>query len=365
MHIGIDARLTYYQRAGISNYIINLVRALENRDTENRYTVLHSRKMRENITTRFRRANLWTPSHHRLERLALSVELLRFRLDVLHSTDFIPPVRGARRHVISVHDVTFLMHPEYLTEDSRRYYNDQIAAAVRQADHILTLSQASKYDIMALLHVPEDKITVHLLAADARFQPLPQEVTALVRIELALPESYFLFVSTFEPRKNILGLLQAYRLLLNDVPDAPPLVLAGRRGWLFEDTYARYQQMGLDDHVLWRENIPDHAMPALYNGAIALIMPSFYEGFGLPALEAMACGTLPIVSNRASLPEVVGEVGILIDPDDPATIAAAMRQTLFDTDWREQHAKAALIRAASFTWQQVAEAALSVYRMVA
>lgn len=364
MRIGIDARLTYYRGGGISNYIRNLVRELETLDQVNDYTVFHSRKARETITTRFRRANLFTPSHHRIERLALSAELARFRLKLLHSPDFIPPLHGAKRHVITVHDLTFLMYPEYLTPESRRYYNDQINAAVRRADHILTLSESSKRDIIELLHVPAEKVTVHLLGADARYHPLPPETLQPYREQYQLPDSYFLFVSTFEPRKNMLGLLEAYRLLIDEIPDAPCLVLVGRRGWLFEETFARFAQMGLEGRVLWRENIPDEALPAVYNMAVALIMPSFYEGFGLPALEAMACGTMPIVSNRSSLPEVVGEVGLLIEPDDPATIAAAMRRALNDQAWRIEQETAARKRAAAFTWRSAAEIALAVYNRV-
>src|SRR5438270_10159821 len=144
MHIGIDARLTYYRTGGISTYIIRLVDALERLDSVNRYTVFHSRKARESLVHRFRHASLWTPSHHRIERLALAVELLPHSLDVFHTTDFIPPQFGARRHIITVHDLTFLHYPQFLTAESRHYYNDQIQYAVQRADHILTDSEASK-----------------------------------------------------------------------------------------------------------------------------------------------------------------------------------------------------------------------------
>src|SRR5262245_12578701 len=130
MHIGIDARLTYYRTGGISTYIIRLVEALERLDSVNRYTVFHSRKARESLVHTARHASLRTPSHHRLERLALSVELLRHNLDVFHTTDFIPPLFGARRQIITVHDLTFLHYPQFLTSESRRYYNDHIEYAV-------------------------------------------------------------------------------------------------------------------------------------------------------------------------------------------------------------------------------------------
>lgn len=365
MHIGIDARLTTYRAGGISTYIVRLIQALERLDQQHRCTIFESRKARQRLApARFGSVKVWTPPHHRLERIALSVELARFRLDVLHSPDFIPPLRGARRHIITVHDLTFLHYPQYLTAASRRYYNGQIAAAVSHADHILTDSQASKRDMVKMLGVPPEKITVHMLGVDESFQPLPDDVLAGYRQRLDLPESYILFVGTFEPRKNIVGLLDAYRELLPVLPDAPPLVLAGKRGWLFDETMQQIEQMQLGDRVLWREDVPQDAMPALYNMAAVLVVPSFYEGFGLTALEAMACGTVPIVSNRSSLPEVVGDVGLLVDPDDPSTLTAALQRALTDTAWRETNQTAGIARAATFRWENTASIALATYQAV-
>ena len=368
MHIGIDARLTYYRTGGISTYILRLIEALARVDTTNRYTIFQSRKMseadaEEAIPERFERASLWTPSHHRIERTALGAELLPHNLDVFHATDFIPPRFGARKHVITVHDLTFLHYPQFLTEESRRYYNDQIEDAVEHADHILTDSTASKNDMISMLGVPEEKISVHLLGVDESFQPLPDETVEHYLRALELPDQYFVFVGTFEPRKNIDGLVQAYIDLRAQMPDAPPLVLAGRIGWNFDEIRERIDALK-EDNVLWREAIPQDAMPALYNGAVALVTPSFYEGFGFPALEAMACGTVPIVSNRSSLPEVVGEVGIQVTPEDTASLTAAMQRVLTDPEWVQAQREAGLIRAATFSWDRAAQVALSVYESV-
>lgn len=364
MRIGIDGRLTYYHLGGTNTYIRRLVHALEELDTQNQYTVFQSRKAHETLVGRFQQTSVWTPSHHPLERLALSVELAPFRLDIFHSTDFIPPLRGGRRHVITVHDLNFLHYPQFLTAESRHYYNDQIMAATRHANQILADSEATKTDLMEMLAVPENKITVHMLGVDESFKPLPKETLAYYKKELDLPDGYILFVGTFEPRKNILGLLQAYQQLLYQLPDAPPLVLAGRQGWLFDETMTRINEMKLEPNILWRENVPQDALPALYNMAHVLVMPSFYEGFGFPALEAMACGTVPIVSNRSSLPEVVGAVGLQINPDDPATLTAAFVHALTDSDWLDSMSKAGLARAATFSWEQTARTVLSVYQAV-
>lgn len=364
MHIGLDARLTYYRRGGISTYITRLIAALETLDTANRYTVLRSRKAPAAPGGRFRTVPIWTPCHHRFERTALSLELARFGLDVLHSTDFIPPWRGARRHVATIHDLTFLHYPQFLTDESRRYYNGQIAYAVAHADHILTDSEASKRDLMAMLAVPESKITVHLLGTDEAFRPLPAAEVQAVLARLALPSAYFLFVGTFEPRKNLIGLARAYRRLLDQHPSAPPLLLVGTPGWNFEATQQAIAALKLGEKLLWREAIAQTDLPAVYNGALALVLPSFYEGFGFPALEAMACGVVPIVSNRSSLPEVVGPIGRQVEPEDEAALAEAMLQTWHDDAWRAAQGQAGLARARTFSWEATARIALDVYTQV-
>jgi glycosyltransferase involved in cell wall biosynthesis len=363
-HIGIDTRLLSYRTGGISTYMWRLVSALEDLDYRNRYTVFESRKAKESPAKRFERTKLWTPCHHRLERLALSFELARYKLDVLHSPDFIPPLRGAKRHIITVHDLTFLHYPQYLTADSRRYYNDQIEAATRLADHILADSEATKRDLVEMLDVSAEKITVHMLGVDERFRPVTKEERAQYQTQLSLPNDYILFVGTLEPRKNIAGLLHAYQLLVEKMPDAPALVLVGRRGWMFDETMQQISFMKLGTRVIWREDINDEMLPAVYNLASILVTPSFYEGFGFPALEAMACGTVPIVSNRSSLPEVVGDVGLLVEPEDHTALAAAMERALTDSGWRKTMRQAGIVRAKTFTWDKTASIVLSAYEEV-
>ena len=363
-HIGIDARLTYYRDGGISTYIRRLVQELAQMTTapDHDYTIFQSRKDRTTLTSALARRQLWTPAHHRIERLALSVELAWRGLDVWHSPDFIPPYRAAKRHVITVHDLTFLHYPDYLTADSRRYYNQQIQWACHHADHILADSRATKRDIIDLLNIPADKITVHALGVSEQYRPLPASAVQAVQAALDLPPAYILHVGTLEPRKNIIGLLKAYRLLLEQLPDAPPIVLVGRRGWLFEQTEREMQALNLGDKLIWRDNVSDGQLPAVYNGAVTVVTPSFYEGFGFPALEGMACGIVPIVSNRSSLPEVVGDVGYQVNPDDVTSIASALHDAIQHYD--DMPHQAALERAQQFTWRACAEIALHTYERV-
>ncbi len=360
-HIGIDARLTHYRVGGISRYITALLAACEAQSPPHKLTILQSRKARKSLSSRFPSAKLWTPPHHPLERSALSIELWRHRLDLLHSPDFIAPRRGARRHIITVHDLSFIHFPEYLTAESRHYYNGQIEASVARADHILANSQTTKDDLVAILDVPPDKITVHLLAADERFRPLSSAETAAALRALELPDDYFLFVGTLEPRKNLASLAKAYRDLKLALPDAPKLVVVGRLGWHYEQVLADIGALGMDEHILLRHAVSDQQLPAVYNRACAVVLPSFHEGFGLTALEAMSCGAVPIVSQVGALQEIVGDVGALVDPHDHSTIATAMKRTLTDSDWLALQSKRALGRAAQFSWRESARIVLDCY----
>jgi len=364
--IGIDARLAYYQHGGISRTILELLKGLAGQDPRNVYLVLQSYKdSRELIyAPNQRKVRCLTPSHHRLERLAMAVELAPQRLDLLHSTDYIPPYKLGFRSVISVHDLTFLRYPETMTPDSRRYYAGQIEASVRTADHILASSASTRIELLDLLRVPEDKVTAVHLGVHSEFRQQPEETIQTVLERRGLPRGYLLFVGTIEPRKNINGLLQAYAILREHMPDIPPLVLVGRRGWLVDAIYQTRDDLGLANHTIWIEDAGDDIMTALYSGASVLCLPSFYEGFGFTPLEAMACGTPVVVSNRASLPEVVGDAGLLCEPDNPESIANALERLLTDSTLAEEFRKRGLRQAATFTWEKTVRSTLAVYRQV-
>lgn len=362
--IGIDARLTHYRVGGISRYITAIINAFEDLEPPHELTLVQSRKSDRRLSRRFPSLRAWTPPHHRLERAALSLELWRHRFDLLHSPDFIAPIRGASHHVITIHDLSFFHYPEYITAETRRYYNGQIKASIQRADHILVDSRATKRDLIDILNVNAEAITVHALGVDDSFAPLPPERSASVIRSLGLPDEYILFVGTLEPRKNLVGLALAYRDLLLDLPDAPMLVIAGRPGWHFDELMRDLNAVGIGERIVVRHDIADAHLPAIYSQAMALAAPSFYEGFGLTALEAMACGAVPIVSDKASLPEVVGPVGALIDPHDPDTIAEALKKALTDSRWREEQSAAALQRAARFRWIDTARCLLDCYNAV-
>ncbi len=368
MNIGLDARLAYYRRySGIGQYIVQLAERVAGLDAQRTYTVIHSRKDR--VPPHHPAARLgavWTPCHHRFEQFTLAIELRRLRLDVLHSPDFIPPFHGDFKRVITVHDLNFLYYPQFLTADSRRYYNDQIERAVTVADHIMADSHATRLDLIRMLSVPEDKISVVWLAPNAIFRPMDRTALNAARARLHLPARYILFAGTLEPRKNVAGLLRGYRALLDRHTDAPSpdLILAGSRGWLFDETRAAIDQLQLSDRVRWIDAPEDEDLVALYNAASVFALPSHYEGFGLTVLEAMACGTPTIISDRGSLPEIAGGASLMIDPDDPIGLADALERVLDDVDLQRELRNKGLQRVKEFSWERCACEVVSVYHRV-
>ena len=372
MKIGIDARLPYYQMGGISRYVLQLTRALAALDRRNRYIIFQSRKdktARLPAVENFERQELWTPCHHRLERYMLSAELALHGLDVMHSPDFIPPLRGATKHVITIHDLNFLHFPQFLTGESIRYYAGQIDWAVGHADRIIADSEHTRRDLIDQLSVPPEKVSTIHLAADPRFA---EAATAAkhehVRETLArysLHPGYVLFVGTLEPRKNIPTLLKAYALLRKQTSRKPQLVLVGNRGWLYDDVFDAIDRLGLRENVRHLDGVSDRDLVHLYLAAGVLALPSHYEGFGLPVLEAMHCQCPVVSSNRASLPEVVGEAGILLEPDDETAWAATLLRVLTDQPLRRRMISAGLDWSGRFSWESTAAATMEIYEQLA
>lgn len=362
--IGIDARLLAYRKGGIAEYTRQLIDALAALDSENAYAVFHRYADTGSYcpAPNFRRINTYTPAHHRFERTALSLELWPRRLDLLHSPDFIAPRWGAKRHIITIHDLHFLHYPTFQTAASLRYYRDQIAASVQRADHILAQTEGTRQEIISLLNVPSEKITVHLLGVHPAFQALDTQQVHNVLSHYEIAAGYLLFVGTIEPRKNLTGMIRAYQRLKSRRVSTPPLVIVGQKGWHADDVVDSIANAGKTVH--WLDNVPFADLPAFYNGARALVLPSFHEGFGLPAVEAMACGTPVVVSARGSLPEVVGDAGVYIDPDDVDAIAHGIETLLSDDALYQQLQVAGRQRASLFSWQKTAEIAVNVYQKV-
>lgn len=364
MRIGIDARLLGYRRGGIAQYTSQLLTSLAEIDSEDEFVILEGRKgSLPRPGPNFRHRTLLTPPHYRWEQLSLPLELWPLGLDLLHCPDFIPPFRRPCPAVITVHDLAFLRFPETMTSEGHRYYG-QVKRAVESAQAIIAVSEATKADMVELLGADSARIRVIYEAPEARFRPLEdEEGVGHFRQGKGLPQDYILWVSTIEPRKNLGALLRALALL-RDRGLARPLVAVGERGWLYGDTLRLVEELALDDLVGFYGPASLDELLYLYNGARLFAFPSLYEGFGLPPLEAMACGTPVVAANTSSLPEVLGEAALYVAPNDVEGLAKAIAQAWEDEALRLQMREKGLAQAARYSWRQAAVETLALYREV-
>ncbi|HLF25412.1 MAG TPA: glycosyltransferase family 1 protein [Anaerolineae bacterium] len=381
MRIAIDVTSAVTQSAGIGRYTRELIRALFKLDTPHTYTLFYAAGQRvgppfERLPpgTRLRRlpfhdkwlARLW----HKLQ-VPIAVEWITGSIDLFHSPDFtLPPTRSRTRTLLTVHDLSFIRDPESAVPALRRYLNRAVPRSVARADRVLADSQATQADLVALFGTPPDKIEVLLSGVDVRFKPV-RERTALaaVRARYDLGRGpLVLTIGTIQPRKNYVRLIQAFAQVVgrwwqigSDWMGDVNLVIAGGAGWMFDQIYAEVTRLGLESRVKFTGFIDDADLPALYSAATVFAYPSLYEGFGLPLLEAMACGTPVIGSNVSSIPEVVGDAGLLVDPLDVDAIAAGLIGLLKDASARDAYLRAGLQRAAQFSWDAAARQLLAIY----
>jgi len=262
--------------------------------------------------------------------------------------------RAPRPMVVQVHDLCYLAHPEWFSPARRAWYRVSVERPARRADLVLVDSQSTADDVCRLLGIPETRVVVVHLGVSKRFSPLAPGEVEQVRKALGCPRGYFLFVGTIEPRKNLPRLARAWDRVAEET--GLPLVVAGRRGWrhaAWDDTLR-----ALEHRPLLTDHVTEDQLPKLMGAATVLVWPSLMEGFGLPPLEAMACGTPVITSNRSSLPEVCGDAAVLVNPEAEEELAEAMRAVAADEGWRNRLRAAGLRRAAAFTWDACARKTL-------
>ena len=363
--IAIDARLNAYRQGGIARSTALLIEHLVELEPNEDWMILMHRRMQQwPAVTTARSVRLWTPPHHRWEQWSLPLELWRVRPRLLHCPDFIPPLRRPCPAVITVHDLAFKLFPEILDDAAKRFYG-QIEQAVGSAEAIIADSYSTANDITRLLGVPAERIDViHCGVALEPLEVAEGEQRVIRGVQLSAG-SFIVFVSTFEPRKNIPSLLRAFKQLCKRQAREPyQLVLAGSRGWLDEPIFQTLKELDLGERVQIVEQPSDAEIHWLLSACRVYVNPSRYEGFGLAALEALACGAPAIVSNTSSLPEVVGAAAMLVDPMDLAGWTEAMERLWADEQQRGALRQAGLARAAVFTWERTAAQTLAVYRRV-
>jgi glycosyltransferase involved in cell wall biosynthesis len=296
------------------------------------------------------------------EQLALPALARRDRLEVLHGLVNVVPLAAPCPTVVTVHDLAFLRRPDLVPARRRRYFGAMLRAAVRRAARVIAVSEWTKGDVVELLGVAPERVAVTHLAADETFRPADAATLIAFRARQGLERPYVLFVGNLEPRKNVAGLLRAFALLITEVEHE--LVLVGGEGWMTEEISAALADPRLRDRVRRVGWVEPAALPLWYGAADLFVFPSFYEGFGLPPLESMACGTPVIAANVTALPEVVGDAALTVDPTDAEAMAGAMRRVLFDPALAADLRRRGLSRAEDFSWVATAAATVGVFREV-
>lgn len=371
MRIAIDATSVPAAPAGAGVYAIELVRAMMERDARDGYAVFtrgawfddaaagrrNWRVVRVDAASR-RRRMLW-------EQATLPGELERLDIDVLHSTHHSLPLRATRaRRVVTVHDVTFLRIPGRYPPARRWYMQTITRLAARRADAIIVPSRAVRDDVARSLGVPDAKLAVVYEAPAARYRPVDADEAAAVARRYGMDGGFVLSVGSLEPGKNRGRLIRALRDLRDEGVDVPLLVV-GQEAWRYEGDRALVRDLRMDDRVRFAGYVPDDDLPALYSAAAVFAFPSLYEGFGLPVIEAMACGTPALTSNVSATAEVAGDAALLVDPMSITAIRDGLRALLADDDRRRALSAAGRERAAQFSWRRAADETYAVYDRVA
>ena len=373
MRIAYDGIPLLGERFGIGHYTHQLIRAVARADRDARCVVVYPwtvNPFRPLTPVPFEEANVETPTptvgarlRRRLrERLGVPPPLERLigPVDVFHATNYLltHPVERAKR-VVSIHDLTLILSPQWHPAERLRAMCAGLRASAEAADRIIAISQATKDDVVKHLGIDAERVTVVPLAVDPSFRPLPRAETEAALAPLGLTAgSYLLFLGTVEPRKNLGRLLDAVMTLS---PDVGPLVIAGADGWGNDDLGPRLRELGRRGRVRRLGYVPASLRVPLLSGARTFVFPSLYEGFGLPPLEAMACGTPVVTSDVSALPEVVGDAAVLIDPLDVEGLAAAIRRLWDDEAVRDDLRARGLSRARRFTWDVTARLTLETY----
>lgn len=368
VHIGLNAHLLArqagYRAAGIHGYIDGLLSHLRSNapddwrfmamvgaGSEARFNGLALRPSRWNTESPLRRI-LW-------EQVAQPSQLRAF--DLYHALAFVSPLALPVPSVVTVYDLSFIHYPQVLPASRRLYLRLFTALSCRRARRVIAISHSTARDLNISFGISDAGIDVAAPGYDsARYRPLSLEQVAAFRQQKGLPPRFWLFVGTLEPRKNLPTLLKAYAALPRS--ERLPLVLGGGKGWDYGEIFTTIERYDLAGDVTLPGFIPVEDLPLWYNSAEVFIYPSVFEGFGLPVLEAMACGTPVIVSDTSSLPEVAGAAGMRLPPRDVDTWTHGLRRALVDSDWRETARQQGFREAARYTWDDTAQQTLASYR---
>lgn len=374
MRIGFDLSPAVHRHAGLGRYAHELLSALVASDHANEYLTLFNsphgdlkpappldRLPAHRIPLD---AKPWRMSVWLAHVFNLGMDRWLPRCDLFHATDHLLPRFKHAKTVFTLHDLIFRFYPEYHLPLNRWFLTVAMPHFLCRADAIIAVSECTKRDAVRLYTIAPEKIAVIYEGVNpALHQIVDSTRLGEIRARYAKNQPYLLFVSTIEPRKNIVALVDALQLV-RVRGFAQRLLIVGRKGWLYQPIFDHVKQTGMGDVVDFLDFVPDDDLAALLSACDAFVFPSLYEGFGLPPLEAMACGAPVICSNTSSLPEVVGDAALLVNPRNPGEIANAIERVLTDHPLRDELRGKGILQAAKFSWERAARETLAVYRRV-
>ena len=368
MKIGIDARTIIGKRAGKGQYTYNLIKALTKIDKKNRYLLYFSKQPSVfdfQFPDNFKIKVISWPSL--FWHLITLVKLKKDKIDLfLAPTSYIIPALGFKKSVVVVHDLFSFFGLTSHQKKATLIERFTAERAFRQAEKIIAISENTKNDLINLFRINPNKISVVYLGVDQQFvSNLDKDKIDQILKKHKLPKEFFLFVSTLEPRKNVVRLIKAYhRLVINSWQLTTKLVIVGQKGWNYQEIFDTVDKLNLKDRVIFADYIKNRDLPYLYNQALAFVFPSLYEGFGLPVLEAMACGCPVITSNISSLPEIGSDAVLYVDPYNIDEIAGAMKEILVNKEMRKKLKEKGLRQAKNFSWEKTAKETLKILEKI-
>jgi glycosyltransferase involved in cell wall biosynthesis len=364
MHIGLDGIPLVSAKTGIGHYTSELSRALARIDPEDEFELLspipfasspfehHFHNLKQVEASR--RRSWWL--------IGLPLYIRRHRLSLFHGTNYEIPFWNECPTVVTIHDLSLLLYPETHLKHLVRRSRYRLPLMARLATKVITGAECVKKEIVEHLRVDPQKIAVTPYAPRQSFRPLSRSDTEQTLIRLGVTDNFILFVGTMEPRKNVTTLLMAFAEILQNTDLRPQLVMAGKKGWLVSDKLVHSEAH--NEHVKFVGYVSDSDLQALYSSCVACVYPSLYEGFGLPPLEAMACGAPVIVSDIPALRESTGNAAVLVSPHDHKKLAQSIVEMLGDNDKRAYFSEIGLKHAGQFSWERTARLTLEVYREV-
>lgn len=363
-NIALDARM--HSHTGIGRYITALLKNLKNIDEVKRHNISIVINYKNVGIHGFHTIKVTSKPFSAKEQVELPFKIMRKRVDLLHSPQFNIPLLSRSAQVTTIHDCAYDRFPEeFPSHKAKTYYKFMFPMALQKSKRIIAVSESTKRDLIELYKISPEKISVIYEGVDSRFfQEGSDGEENVLKNKLNISGDFALYVGLTRPRKNLERLLRAFAKLLPSLRDNVKLVLAGKVDIRFLDVKRLAEQLNIDDFIVQLGFVPEDQLLTLYRAATFLVLPSLYEGFGLPVLEAMAAGTPVITSNVSSLPEVAGNAALLVDPYNVDEIAEAMYKLFTDTSLREELRRKGRERAQKFSWRKCAEETLKVYEEV-